>query len=111
MAEFAYNNVKNTCTGYTSFELNFGFHLRVSYEKNLNSRIKSKNADKLAIKLHTLISVYKKNIQHVKEFQKHYYYKNIKLRSYFPDDKIWLKRKYIKIKQIYKLEFRFFRLF
>ena len=27
MAEFAYNNAKNTSTGYTPFELNSGFHL------------------------------------------------------------------------------------
>ncbi len=30
MAKFAYNNAKNASTGYTPFELNYGFHPRAS---------------------------------------------------------------------------------
>ena len=33
MAKFAYNNVKNTNTGYTLFELNYGYYLCISYKK------------------------------------------------------------------------------
>ena len=36
MAKFAYNNVKNASTGFTSFELNYRYHLWVSYKENLN---------------------------------------------------------------------------
>ena len=38
MAEFAYNNAKNTSTGFTLFELNFGYHPRVFYEEDLDPR-------------------------------------------------------------------------
>ena len=33
MAKFAYNNDKNASTGHTPFELNYGLHPRVSYER------------------------------------------------------------------------------
>ena len=36
MAEFAYNNTKNDSIGYTSFELNCGFHPKVSYEEDVD---------------------------------------------------------------------------
>ena len=45
MAEFAYNNAKNASTGYTPFELNFGYHLCVSYEENFDPRSKSRTAE------------------------------------------------------------------
>ena len=64
MAEFTYNNAKNAGTGYTSFELNCGFHPRISYEKDVNPRSKSKTADQLATELNTLISVCMENFQH-----------------------------------------------
>ena len=35
MAEFASNNVKNASTGHTSFEVNYGYHPRISYEEEL----------------------------------------------------------------------------
>ena len=38
MAEFAYNNTKNTSTGYMFFELNCGYHPWVSYKKDLDPR-------------------------------------------------------------------------
>ena len=37
MAEFASNNTKNTSTGHTLFELNCGYHPRMSYEEDVNS--------------------------------------------------------------------------
>ena len=36
IAEFAYNNAKNASTGYTPFELNYGYHPWVSYKEDLN---------------------------------------------------------------------------
>ena len=36
MAEFVYNNAKNTTTGYRPVELNYGYHLKISLEKNIN---------------------------------------------------------------------------
>ena len=47
MAELAYNNAKNASTGHTPFELNCGYHRRVSYEEDLDTRSKSKAADEL----------------------------------------------------------------
>ena len=48
MAEFAYNNAKNASTGYTPFELNCGYHPRVSYEEDVDPCSKSKLANDLA---------------------------------------------------------------
>lgn len=33
MAEFAYNNMENTSTSHTFFELSFGYYLQASYKK------------------------------------------------------------------------------
>ena len=41
IAEFAYNNTKNTSSGYTSFELNCGFYPRVSYKEDVDPRSRS----------------------------------------------------------------------
>ncbi len=38
MAEFAYNNVKNASTSYTSFELNCGYHPKTSYKEDVDPR-------------------------------------------------------------------------
>ena len=47
MTEFAYNNAKNASTSYTPFELNCGYHFRMSYEENIDSHSKSKLTDEL----------------------------------------------------------------
>ena len=51
IAEFAYNNGKNANSNYTSFELNSGFHPRVSYEEDVDPCSRSKTAYQLAIEL------------------------------------------------------------
>ncbi len=38
MVKFAHNNVKNTSTSHTPFELNCGFHPQASYKKDINPR-------------------------------------------------------------------------
>ena len=67
MAEFAYNNTKNASTGFTSFELNYGYHPRVSYKKNLDPRSKSRTAEKLSSKLKELMTVCQQNLHHAKK--------------------------------------------
>lgn len=62
ITEFAYNNTKNNRTGYTSFELNCGFHLKISYKEDVDPYSKPKNVDQLAIELHTLMSIYMENL-------------------------------------------------
>ena len=90
MADFAYNNAKNINTGYILFELNFGFHLRVSYKNNVDRRSKSKTADKLVTELQTVISLYREYLQYNQELQKCYYDKHANPKSYTPGDKVWL---------------------
>ena len=48
IAEFIYNNAKNANTGYILFELNYGYHFCVSYEKDLDLCSKLKTAKKLS---------------------------------------------------------------
>ena len=67
MAEFAYNNAKNASIGFTSFELNCGYHPRVSYEEDLNPRSKSKTAEELSSELRELMSACQQNLHHVQE--------------------------------------------
>ena len=62
MAEFAYNNAKHTSMGYTPFELNCGYHPRVSYEEDVDPRSRSKAADELIEELRTLIAACRENL-------------------------------------------------
>ncbi len=48
MAEFAYNNAKNASTGHTPFELNYGYHPRVSFEEDVDLHSRSRSANELA---------------------------------------------------------------
>ncbi len=57
MAEFVYNNAKNTSTGHISFELNYGYHLRVSFEEDVDPHSRSRSANELAKELRELIEV------------------------------------------------------
>ena len=108
MAKFAYNNAKNASTGHTPFELNCGYHPRMSYEEEVDPRSKSKSADELSAELRELMIVCRENLHHAQELQKQAYDNGIKPRSYAPNDKVWLNSKYIKTKQNQKLEAKFF---
>ncbi len=57
MAEFTYNNTKNASTGHIPFKLNCSYHLRVFFEDDVNSRSRSRSANKLAEELKELIEV------------------------------------------------------
>ena len=70
MAEFAYNNAKNASTGHTPFELNCGYHPRISYEEEVDPHSKLKLADKLSAKLRELMIVCQENLHHAQELQK-----------------------------------------
>ena len=108
MAEFAYNNAKNASTGHTPFELNCGYHPRVSYEEDIDPRSKSKLADELSAELQELMTVCRENLHHAQELQKRAHNKGVKPKSYIPGDKVWLNSKYLKTKQNRKLEAKFY---
>ncbi len=65
MVEFAYNNAKNASTSHNSFELNCGYHPRVFFEEDVDSRSRSRSANKLAEELRELIEVCYQNLLHV----------------------------------------------
>ena len=108
MAEFAYNNAKNASTSHTPFELNCGYHPRMSYKEDVDSRSQSKSADKLLAELRELIIVCRENLYHAQKLQKQAHNKGVKPQSYSPSEKIWLNSKYIKTKRNRKLEAKFF---
>ena len=107
MAEFAYNNAKNASTGYTPFELNCGYHPRVSYEEDLDPRSKSRTAEELSSELRELMIVCQQNLHHAQELQKRAHNKGVKPQSYASDDKVWLISKHLKTKQNRKLKAKF----
>ena len=57
MAEFAYNNAKNTSTGHTLFELNCSFYPQVFFKDDVDPCSRSRFADKLAKELRELMDV------------------------------------------------------
>ena len=64
MAEFAYNNAKNSSTGHTPFKLNCGYHPRVFFEENTDPRSELKSADELSAELRDLMTVCRENLYH-----------------------------------------------
>ena len=111
MPKFAYNNMKNSSTGHTNFELNCGYHPRVFFKKDNDPRFQSKSTDKLSAKLQNLMTVCRENLYYAQKFQKQTHDKGVKPRSYVPKDKVLLNNKYIKIKRNRKLEAKFFEPF
>ena len=111
MAEFAYNNAKNTSIGHTLFELNCGYYPRMSYKEEVEFSSKAKLAAELSAELRELMIVCRENIYHTQKLQKTAHDKGLKPRSYAFGNKIWLNSKYIKIKQNQKFETKFFRSF
>ncbi len=111
IAEFAYNNAKNTKTGHISFKLNCRFYPQVLFEKDVTFYSRSYSADKLADKLRELIETCYQNLPYIQELQKRVHDKRLKSRSYTPKEIVWLNSKYIKMEQNKKLENKFFRSF
>ncbi len=108
MAEFAYNNTKNTNTSHTPFELNFGYHPKIFFVDDINPRSKSRFANKLVEELTELIEVCYQNLLHIQELQKRVYDKGVKSCNYTLSKKVLLNSKYIKTKWNKKLENKFF---
>ena len=98
MAKIVYNNAKNVSTGYTPFELNCGYHLRISYEDDVDPHSQSKSIDKLAAELREPITICYENFHHTQELQKWAHDKGVKPQSYTPGNKVWLNSKHIKTK-------------
>ena len=67
MAEFAYNNAKNSSTGHTPVELNCGYHPCVYFEEDTDPYSQSKLADKLSAEIRDLITVCRENLYHAQE--------------------------------------------
>ena len=67
IAEFAHNNARNASTGHTPFELNCGYHPRMSYEEDVDSRFQSKSADTLSAELRELMIVCQENLHYAQE--------------------------------------------
>ena len=108
MAEFAYNNAKNTSTSHTPFELNYGYHFPMLYGEDVNLRSESKLADELSAELRELMTVCQESLHHTQELQKRTHDKGVKSWSYAPGKKVWLNKKYIKTTCNRKLEAKFF---
>ena len=108
MTEFAYNNSKNASTSHTPFKLNYGYHPRMSYKKEIDPRSQSKSADELSEELRELMVICRENLHHAQELQKRAHDKRVKPWSYVPGKKVWLNSKFIKTKRNRKLEAKFF---
>ncbi len=67
MAEFTYNNAKNSSTGHSLFKLNCGYCPKVSFKKNVNSHSKSYFTNKLAKELRKLIEICCQNLLYTQE--------------------------------------------
>ncbi len=91
--EFAYNNAKNASTGYTLFQLNCGYHPKVSFEEDIDPRLRSRSINKPAEELRELMEVCCQNLLHVQELQKRADGKGVKSRSCTPGEKVWLNSK------------------
>ena len=55
--EFAYNNAKNASTSHIPFKLNCGYHPKVFFKEDIDPRLRSYFANKLAKELKELIEV------------------------------------------------------
>ncbi len=108
MAEFAYNNAKNASTSHTPFELNCGYHPKVFFEEDVDSRSRSCSVNELAEELRELMEVCYQNLLHAQKLQKKAHDKGVKSRSYAPGENVWLNSKYIKTKRNKKLKSKFF---
>ena len=103
IADFAYNIIKNTSTSHMPFELICGYYPYVFLKENTNLCSQFKTAKELFNKVRKLITVYWKNLYHTQKLQKQAHNKDVKPKSYAPNNKVWLNSKYIKTKQNRKL--------
>ena len=62
IAEFIYNNAKNTGIEYMPFEINNGYHSNIFYKEEVGPHFRSKVANKLTKELRNLMAIQKKNL-------------------------------------------------
>ena len=93
MGKFAYNNAKNARIGHTPFELNCGYHPRMSYKEDVDLYSQFKSVDKLSAELRDLMIVCRENLYHAQELQKRAYDKGVKPWSYASNRKVYLNSK------------------
>ena len=65
IAEFAYNNTKNTSTDHTPFKLNCDYYPKILFEENVDLYSRSYFAEKLVKELKELIEVCCQNLLHI----------------------------------------------
>ncbi len=65
MAEFGYNNAKNTSTGHFPFKLNYSYHPRVSFEEDVDPRSRFRSTNELVEELKELKEVCCQNLFYV----------------------------------------------
>lgn len=111
MTKFVYSNTKNVSTSQTSFKLNYNYHFYIFLGDKTNPCSKSYFANKLAKKLKNLILICWQNLFYAQKLKKQVYDKGLKPWSYASDKKVLLNKKYMKIKQNWKLKTKFFGYF
>ena len=62
MAEFTYNNAKNTSINHIPFKLNYGYYPKMSFKEDVDPCSKSRSVNKLVRELRELIKVYCQNL-------------------------------------------------
>lgn len=77
-------------SGHIPFKLNYGSHLCVFFEDDVDPYLKSFLANKLAKELRDLISTYQQNLLYAQKLQKQTKDKSIQPRSYVLGEKVWL---------------------
>ncbi len=65
MAEFVYINAKSASTGHTLFELNCGYHPRVTFEEDDDPCLRSRSPNELDEELRELMEVCCQNLLYV----------------------------------------------
>ena len=93
------------------YELNCNYYPCVFSEKDINHYTWSKIAKKVLAELQKLMTVCYENFYHAQKLQKQANNKGVKPRSYVFDNEVWLNNKYIKTKQSWKPEAKFFEPF
>ena len=88
MAESAYNNAKNASISHTVFELNCGYHPRISYEEDLDPRSKLRTAEEQSSKLQKLMIVCQQNLYYTQKLWEQTHNKDVKPQSYASGNKI-----------------------
>lgn len=88
MAKFIYNNTKNPSTDYIPFELNCGYHTRVSFEEDVDLCSRFRFTDKLVDELRELMEICFLNLLYAQDLQKRAHNKGVKSCSYIMGDKI-----------------------